>query len=155
MHWNSCRTFSPVTEKSLLDLLLFFTSQVHQSGTFREDFNKRWIKQDRHMPKLQLCLNSATQEIDTEEKMACLILDPSMASSRNKTVLANTVEIITRGLCFSLYHHRSVSLSYPSRYIHKCNGNLLWVRRHSKVLLLNPTSVGSSSNTQRRNIQYR
>ena len=61
----------------------------------------------------------------------------------------------SRNVCFSLHHHRSVSLRYPSRYIHKQDRHLLQVWHNSKVLISNPMPCGGMSNTQRWDIHHR
>ena len=86
------------------------------------------------VPKFQQCLTSANQKITIKEKTVCLILNPCTAYNRNETVVANTLETITRTLWFSVHHHWTVSLWYPYRYIHKHDGNFLQVH-HSKVII--------------------
>ena len=113
---------------------------------------------DRHMHKLQQCLNKASLEIATEEEMVCCprgLPDPwpIHAYTRNQPVLANNPrDNNQRPVLLSTITR--VILGHPSRYIHMHDNNLLQVPHHSKVPILNPTSVNGMYNTQRWNILH-
>ena len=80
-----------------------------------------------YLSKLEGVVRAAGCMLPTEEaELVELILDPSHFVM---SPLLNTIEQISRDLCFALHHKRSTSLGYTSRYVQRKQGNLL--QKHS------------------------